>query len=405
MSAYLGSASGARTGGLADAAPGGKAPDDTISLKVNQTTFSGWQSVRVTRGIERMPSEFQIEVTETYPGQGTAAVAKPGDACEVYLGADKVLTGYVDRYMPRLSPREHVVLLVGRSRCTDLVDCAARLEKASLNSTSIVNVANALVAPFGSATGAGYPSAPIKVVALAGDGAGIFFTMNVNMGETPYEILETLARYEGMLVYDDTDGNLVLARVGTAAMASGLQEGVNLQSCHATFSQDERFSEYNALVMSVARWQEAGNDGNRLATITDPEVLRYRPRVIVSEQSQNGEPLAKLRAVWERNRRRGRSQAALITVDSWRDSAGRLWEPNMLVPVHVPACKIVNQQWIIAEVTYDRRIDSGTIAYLTVMPPEAFSPEPVELNLMALALAKDMNEAPPEARQSPRTSE
>lgn len=49
-------------------------PDDTLSITVGGLILSGWQQVRLTRGIERFPSDFSISLTERYPG----AMAEPG---------------------------------------------------------------------------------------------------------------------------------------------------------------------------------------------------------------------------------------------------------------------------------------------------------------------------------------
>jgi prophage tail gpP-like protein len=93
---------------------------------------------------------------------------------------------------------------------------------------------------------------------------------------------------------------------------------------------------------------------------------------------QNGIDIAQRRADWERARRIGRSQMLEVEVDSWRDSAGKLWEPNFKAPLDLPGLKLTGKEWLIAEVTYMRGKD-GTRAHLTLMPEEAFQPEPVLL--------------------------
>jgi prophage tail gpP-like protein len=99
--------------------------------------------------------------------------------------------------------------------------------------------------------------------------------------------------------------------------------------------------------------------------------------VISSEQAINGLMLAEARANWEMARRRGRSQAAVVTVDSWRDTAGTLWTPNALAPIQLPARKLMPPTpWVIAEVNFILDLERGTVADLTLMAPEAFTPAP-----------------------------
>jgi prophage tail gpP-like protein len=43
-----------------------------------------------------------------------------------------------------------------------------------------------------------------------------------------------------------------------------------------------------------------------------------------------------------------------ITVDSWRDAPGKLWQPNALASLHLPNLKLPDHEWVIADVTYQR---------------------------------------------------
>ncbi len=97
-----------------------------------------------------------------------------------------------------------------------------------------------------------------------------------------------------------------------------------------------------------------------------------------------------------RARRLGRSQVLEVEVDSWRDSAGKLWEPNFKVPLDLPALKLTNKEWLIAEVTYLRG-KTDTRAHLTLMPEEASQPEPVILGPFDWQVAGGAGEIPPQS--------
>jgi prophage tail gpP-like protein len=118
------------------------------------------------------------------------------------------------------------------------------------------------------------------------------------------------------------------------------------------------------------------NSPNVGKTVRDAGVPRFRKRYIISEQTQMGSPVAYDRAVWECNRRIGRSQAVNVVCDSWRDASAQLWAPNHLAPIRLPALKLPDKSWLIASVTYVRDIQ-GQHAQVVLMPKEAFSPEPV----------------------------
>ena len=365
--------------GSAAAAPNtpAKPPDNTLTLTVRGQKFAGWQKVSVSRGLDRMPSDFTLEVTEREPGQQLAIF--PFDPCTVSIGADLVITGYVDRYQGEIGVGQHSVTITGRSKCEDLVDCAAVYPTAQVNAANALQLAQDLAKAYG--------------ITVSGEtGEGSIPPFNINLGETSWEIIERVSRYVKLLAYDDPSGNLVLAALGTTKHASGFAQGQNVQTASVTFAGDQQFSEYDSAYMSVDRLQELSG-GNFIAKVTDESVPRFRRRVIISEQTQNGVLVAQSRAEWEKLRRYGRSKTVTITCDSWRDSAGRLWTPNMLAPVDIPALKINQMTWLVSEVTYSRDAKSGETAQVVLMPPEAFTVEPVVLAPLSADVSRAIDEA------------
>ena len=216
------------------------------------------------------------------------------------------------------------------------------------------------------------------------------------LGETPYQIIESVARYAGYLVYEDVFGSLVLDRIGTSQHASGFTLPGNVEAINGERSVDGRFSTYVVVYSGVDQTADLGGLANRRATILDDTLGEYRLRIIVSEQiaptpagqqTIDNDAIAKQRANWEKARRIGRSQGASITCDSWRDSNGTLWTPNWLATIDAPAADISNATWIIGSLSF-RKDMSGTHTDLILMPPDAFSPEPNPLNLFDAELTE-----------------
>ncbi len=342
-------------------------PSADVTINVGGMALSGWEKVTVTRGCERLPASFELAVTERYPSQPTQIVIQPGAPCTVMIGQASIIVGYVDRYEASVTPTTHTVAVTGRSKCRDLVDCSAVVPNSAVGSCTPMSLAQSLAKPFG--------------ISVSGDAETPQLPqINIALGETPAEIIARVARYAVRLVYDDVDGNLVLAKVGTARHASGFAEGVNCQSWNVTYSSDDRYSEYISVLFSMQTMQELGNSGNLLGIAKDPGVSTYRPLIIVSEQFILGQSVALQRAQWEAQRRRGRSQALRVVCDSWFDSAGTLWTPNTLAAVSFPSVKLqAGAMWIVSEVTYNLDPEGGTFAEVTLMPPEAFTVEPTDL--------------------------
>lgn len=339
-------------------------PDDgDLTLKAAGQKIGGWTAVRVTAGIERCPRDFEIRMTERYPGELAAVTVAPGDPCEVRIGGDLVVNGYVDRLMPTIEDNEHSITVVGRGKCEDLVDCSAEWASNQVSNASILSIARKLAAPYG-----------ITVEGL-GDMGNPVPQFNIIWGETAYEVIERVARYEALLVYESPEGNLVLSRVGSASHASGFTQGRNVQRASPIFAVDQRYSEYVARMLDFSLADVAGV-GDIIETVADKAITRHRLLYIIAEAGDTENfAITRQRAEWEAARRAGRSWNVTLTADSWRDSAGKLWTPNQFAPVDLPTLKVPKQDWVIGEVSYIRDA-RGTRADLVLMPPDAFQPAP-----------------------------
>lgn len=341
---------------------------DELTLVIGGRQLTGWSSIRVSRGIEHCPSDFELSLTEQYPGEADAFVVQPGDACSVLLGSDLVLTGYVDRVHYAISAGQHVVTAIGRSKCSDLVDCAAEWPGGQISGSDALGIAQKLAQPYG-----------ITVTAPGSKGE-IVQQFNLMLGETAFEIIERVCRYGALLAYDQPDGNLLLAQAAQVVAASGFTQGVNVQAATMATSMDQRYSVYLCMMQSMDVTMDIGEGGNLLALASDENVPRHRNRIIISEAPSGGQDFAQKRATWEANRRIGRSQQLTVITDSWRDQAGVLWTPNTLVPLSLPVLKCGDDDnkliWLITQVTY-RRDRDGTTAELVIMRPEAFLPIPI----------------------------
>jgi prophage tail gpP-like protein len=361
---------------------GTRTDPNLVTITIGTSTLSGWQNVRLTRSLETFPSSFALELTERYPDQVQTLSIQPGAPVTVSFGADVALTGYVDDYRASMAADQHSVRITGRSTCLDLVDCSAGEAPYQLNNTTLVNLAKQLAAPYG-----------VTVSAPDGDSYTVP-VINITLTESALEVLERFARWANFLLYDDTAGNLVIAKVGDATMASGFVQGQNVQAASVTFSMADRYTELEAIFLSTGFLFDPppGPDASApvIPFVPGAQAIdssfpkradgkpRFRRLLVVSEQGQNLPGLAKQRAQWDMARRIGRSQGVRITCDSWRDSAGALWKINALAPLHLPTLRVTNAAWLIASVTFVRD-ESGTSADLVLMPKEAFVPAPDNL--------------------------
>src|SRR6202521_4193864 len=85
--------------------------DDDLVINTGVQLLGGWQQFRMTRGIEKMPSDVEIRLTERYPGQMGKSIVEPGAPCTVTLGGDLILTGFIDRYYPTIDAHDHQAMI------------------------------------------------------------------------------------------------------------------------------------------------------------------------------------------------------------------------------------------------------------------------------------------------------
>ncbi len=76
-----------------------------------------------------------------YPATDEKQLVKAGDPCEVMIGEDKVVTGYIDSWNPAINKTQHQIRVSGRGKCQDLVDCSANWENNVISQSNALQIA------------------------------------------------------------------------------------------------------------------------------------------------------------------------------------------------------------------------------------------------------------------------
>jgi prophage tail gpP-like protein len=355
--------------------------NDDVTILVDGLQLGGWTSVQITRGLERMPSSFELIATERYPLNADALQVTPGSPCQVLIGSDVIVTGYVDRVIPSYAGGQHSVTLSGRGKCCDLVDCAAEWPGQQFSNVTVFDIARSLAEPYG-----------ISVEARGDIGAPIP-KYNFGFGQTAWSIIEEWARVRQLVVYERPDGNLQMLFADASGTkspfppaASGFAEGVNIESAHALWDTGYRYSEYQCSRVSMNPLQALSQPGrvgdeDLIAIVKDPGIKRHRVFGFVLEQgSPLGYEAGRRRAQWEAVRRFGRAGQVRLVTDAWRDAMGVLYDIGTSVSVDSPSLKVgdsdrLGAPWVIAEIQYVKN-DTGTHANVMLMQRHAFDPQP-----------------------------
>lgn len=335
---------------------------DEIKLKVGGRAYSGWKTARVTRGIESLSGSFEFTVSERWAAQDEPWPIQDGDACEVVVNGETLLTGYVDKREPSFEG----VRVSGRDKASDLVDCSAILDHWSFKGVNVRELVQQLADPYGIEVSL-QPGLVIPPATLPKK-------FDINPGDTSHNALENVCRVAGVLAVSDGLGGIVLTRAGRERCAVDLVQGVNiLKGARASFDMTGRFRTY--LVLG----QHKGNDdfnGEQSAAVkgdaVDPNVRSTRTLVIRPEGNVTTAQ-AKQRAEWEAVTRAARSATVSVPVQGWTqgDKARTLWPINKLVRVDAPRLG-VNGDMLITAATYSLDLSGGTVTTLELKRPDAF---------------------------------
>jgi prophage tail gpP-like protein len=398
-----------------------------FELLVSGELYSGWQSLRITRGLDRATADFDLSVSERWangaPGEENVWQILPGESCEIRFEGETVLTGYVDAYRPSYDANNHAIRLTGRSKTCDFVDSSVMVPIGAagggqFKGMTVGAIARSLAQPFGIEVVIEQEGPPEPEV-------------QVQQGETCFALVERLSRLQELLVTDDALGRLVLTRAGAGQASTALRHGVNILSASADLDHSKRFSEYvvkaqrpgnrtkdgggsgagddwgevQPIAIPLATSEEAAfrrlryipnisqryraqmqlqqraSGGTTTApktltqiagTVRDPGVTRYRPHLIVAE-AQTDDAAAAKRADWEMRRRLARAVRASVTINGWRQQDGRLWVTNEMVWAESPWLAL-ERELIIAETTFTYD-EGGALTELNLTLPDAFLPE------------------------------
>ena len=337
-----------------------------VTLRINGTDYWGWKSASTLNALECITNSFNVSVSDRWPGMEDAWTITKGDACEVLIGTDLVLTGYIEKVHVKFDSKSHTITVTGRGKTCDLVDCSAAPQE--WVEVDMNGITAEIIAPFGLGL----------VEEVKTD---ILNKYAINVGDTCHCAIEKMANMQGVLVITNELGDLVITRAGLSGEADDmLVLGGNLLEAELDDDATHLFSEIKvkgqANTSTVAKTQDPyettvlsrtgiANDGSG-----HPPIDRFRPLIIVTEE-QALEADCAFRAGWEASTRTAKGKKLVCKVQGWRQTTGVLWKLNTLVRVDCPWSR-TEEQWLISSVNHKIGDKEGSTTEMILFKPEAF---------------------------------
>lgn len=254
---------------------GGHMHDDWESYEIDSDLLTPADAWHLTLGVgagERSAANTTI---------GLPAEVTAGAPVQVKIGGSTVLTGRIDEITHRVDKRSHTLTLSGRDGAAVLVDCSAPVFVARLVSLDEIMVK--VVRPLG-----------ITKTRLDADATRRREKINVEPGDTAWEVLAHAAEANGLWPWFEPDGTLVVGGpdyskppVGELILRYNGQ-GNNVLSLDLRRGIAERYSHLTVLGQTHGTSQESGKHALSAAE-KDEEMaaIAYRPKIVVDHESDN----------------------------------------------------------------------------------------------------------------------
>lgn len=336
-----------------------------FTLRLDGQPWTTWTDINVTRALDRASGEFSVSFGMNR-AEGSLSLdggLRTGMTADVEIDGQVVLSGYVRAVGYAYDAVSFGISVDGRDRAIDLLDCAAVVDGAhEFYNETLASVIAKIAKPFG---------IPVSVETDTGKP---FARLAVQPGETANDFIERACRYRGVLCVSDGIGGLVVVKPGTEKSKGILIYGDNILSGDVQHDDSELFSVY--VVKGQAEPQaddiDVAPSVSASARVSDGNVKRYRPKVIVAENQGYDLTLAE-RAAWEKKIASARAKKATYSVRGWyADAAAKaLWKPNTLVTVIDERAQLFKREMLINGVSF-RRSAAGTTTQLDLALPGAF---------------------------------
>lgn len=330
--------------------------DDAATFYVNNKVYEGFKNIRLSRNLLSLTGAFEITLTDKWRAEKEDYDIKTGDRIHCHLGNNPLYEGYIDRLSISFNSSSRNLTISGRDRTSDLVDCSV-IGPFEFNKLDFLAIAKQLVEPFG-----------LKVISNVFVGEK-FSKFTIKQGETVFEVLERAAKERDLLLMSTTHGNLLIDKKGSTRASSELVEGINVLSAGAEFDNSERFSEYHIKGQQSGLIGELTDATESEAKSTDDGILRYRPTLIIAENSVNKESAQK-RANWESTFRAANATKVSVAVQGWRQKDKSLWATNQIVHVDIRSLGLKTDM-LISKVKFDQSAN-GRRTELELIRKDAF---------------------------------
>jgi prophage tail gpP-like protein len=358
-------------------------PQEKCIITLGGGQFEDWERVEVTLEFPGQFRRFSVSISEESPTPTTRAAQQiaPGMQCTVTLAGELIITGYVYERQTVMDATTHAVQITGQSVAGDTTRTSIDTDKLSgkgqFENKSMVEIAEEVLQPYG-----------ISVAQKTGDEEGMnakFKSEQVARGESPFHLLERLARSAAVHIGDTESGMYAFHGVGGGPSGGGgaLVEGENIQFMRLVVSDMTLLNQYIVLGQGQADDKTWGRKTAQRELREGGEASRYKPGLWMLERgfsNNNIDAELKRRLLYERAWRAGVQVQGEVGVYGWLKPGGGLWQPGPkeLVYVHAPSA-MVEESLAARKIVFSQDNARGTMTTIELVTKEFLTGGGVQL--------------------------
>ena len=328
-----------------------------IKFFINDKIFSGWATVNVTRKVNGLVSSFNATVTNKFSYVQDPVEFRENQNVKITLGDLPCFDGFIENISLNVDANQRSVVLSGRSKSLDIVDCSY-VGPTQYKSVNFANFIQDIIRPFG-------------IVAVFKSDPSVEIDVDIAQAETVGRVIDRLIREQRLIVYPSFDGDLIFDINRKVNSGARIFEGINLLSGSVNRDINKRFSDYilKAQVRRIEGGQGENTNQNKIESIIDEEIDRYRPMVLVTDNS-SGTVSIRNRAIYEKDKRISESQTFTVRVQGFCKPNGDLWDINELVELRSNSLDYTGQ--LLIDSVVFRKTNSGNITEMDLINPDAY---------------------------------
>jgi len=325
---------------------------ETVTAIVNGKALA-LQSITISVSAEEAVRSASADLAWPHAG----LPCRPDDEAMITAGGTVILTGFVRDVSLSRGAEQRGCRVTFVSRTVDATETSVEHPDGELVNVTLPDIA-----------------AAFDTLGIGVEDDGSAFPVEprhrLKLGESLFATLERRARSRGVLIRDTAEGKLKLATRPEGVMA-GTLDATRIVDGSSTVTARGRHSK-----ITVRGQMSEGVASGALraqGVFEDPAARRPRPLIRRHSGEATSDRLEK-RAAWEARRAAGHAATANVTVTGWRDSGGRLFEPNHEISVS-DAFLALDGLMVIKSVTLAQDDDNGTLATLALADPRALGGE------------------------------